>query len=128
LAPEEVGWNGSPIEFRDRVLHALRAELIPAETWQVRPIPSQHAFRRARLSAWQPRLAAEPLSPWDPDEYPETTRLLDSSIVIGCAEHPIFAQPAAVAERYAAGLRKLVENLDFALSADYEPLLPWPPA
>jgi perosamine synthetase len=116
LSPEEVGWTGSPIEFRDRVLHALRAELIPAETWQLRAIPAQDAFRRGRLS------------PSDPAEYPETTRLLESSIVIGSAEHPIFGQPAAVAERYADGLRKLVENIDFVLSADYEPLQPWPPA
>jgi perosamine synthetase len=128
LMPEEVGWTGSPIEFRDRVLHALRAELVPAETWQLRAIPSQHAFRRARLSAWQPGRDAERLLPWDPAEYPETSRLLESSIVIGSADHPIFAQPAPVAERYVDGLRKLAENLDFVLGADYEPLRPWPPA
>jgi dTDP-4-amino-4,6-dideoxygalactose transaminase len=128
LAPEEFGWTGSPIEFRDRVLHALREELIPAETWQLRALPSQHVFRRARLSPWQPGRDAEPLSPWDPDEYPETTRLLDSSIVIGSADHPIFCQPVAIAERYVDGLHKLVENIDVVLSADYEPLQPWPRA
>jgi dTDP-4-amino-4,6-dideoxygalactose transaminase len=116
LVPKMIGWNGSPIEFRERVLHALRAELIPAETWQLRAIPEQDVFRRARLS------------PWDPAEYPETTGLLESSIVIGSADHPIFAQPVSVAERYAEGLRKLVENLEVVLSADYEPLRPWPPA
>jgi dTDP-4-amino-4,6-dideoxygalactose transaminase len=72
LAPEDVGWNGSPIEFRDRVLHALRAELIPAETWQLRAIPAQRAFRRARLSPWYPERDADPLSRLDPAEYPET--------------------------------------------------------
>jgi hypothetical protein len=80
------------------------------------------------LAPWQPGRDAEPLSPWDPDAYPETTRLLESSIVIGSADHPIFGQPAELAERYVHGLHKLVENLDFVLSADYEPLQPWPPA
>jgi hypothetical protein len=47
--------------------------------------------------------------------------------VIGSADHPIFGQPVAIAERYVDGLHKLVANIDVVLSADYEPLRPWPP-
>jgi perosamine synthetase len=128
LQPDELGWDGSPLELRDRVLHVLREEGLPAETWQLQALPAQHVFRRARLAPWQPGRDAEPLAPWDPREYPETTRLLEASIVIGSADHPIFCQPATVAERYVEGFRKLVDNVDVALTADHEPLQPWPPA
>jgi dTDP-4-amino-4,6-dideoxygalactose transaminase len=126
LAAEQIGFDGPPLELRDRILCALRAEGVAADLWQLLPLPAQPALRRARYLPWQPARAAEPLVPWDPQEHPESMRLLESSIVIGTAEHPIFAQPLSIAERYVEAFEKVVEQIDFVLTADYTPIQPWP--
>jgi perosamine synthetase len=125
LRPEELGWSGSPVEFRDRLLHALRGEGVAADLWQLLPLPAQPALRR-RFEPWQPGRDAEPLAPWDPQEHPEAMRLLESSIVLGTAEEPIFCQPPAIAECYLEGFAKVVASIEPVLSCDYPPVQPWP--
>jgi dTDP-4-amino-4,6-dideoxygalactose transaminase len=127
LRPAELGWSGRPLEFRDRVLYALRREGIAADLWQLLPLPGQPALRRP-FRPWQPGRDDEPLAPWDPQEHPEAMRLLESSIVLGTAEEPIFCQPPEIAERYLEGFAKVVASIEHVLTCDdYPPIEPWPP-
>ena len=126
IDPDELGFAGPPEELRDRLLHALRAEGVAASVWQLLPLPAQPVFRR-RFAPWQPDADAEPLAPWDRSEHPETARLLESSIVLGTAEEPLFNQPSELMERYLEGFEKVLGDLDAVLTADHRPLEPWPP-
>ena len=126
IDPDELGFAGPPEELRDRLLHVLRAEGVAASVWQLLPLPAQPVFRR-RFAPWQPDADAESLAPWDRSEHPETARLLESSIVLGTAEKPLFNQPSELMERYLEGFEKVLGNLDTVLTADHRPLEPWPP-
>jgi dTDP-4-amino-4,6-dideoxygalactose transaminase len=127
LHPEDVGFSGSSLEFRDRVLWALQAEGVAADLWQLLPLPAQSVFRRARLGPWQPGTDAEPLAPWDPGEHPEAARLLESSIVLGTAEAPLFGQPSELMSSYLAAFRKVIDDIAVVLTSDYRAVEPWPP-
>jgi hypothetical protein len=56
-----------------------------------------------------------------------TTRLLESSIVIGTAEHPLFNQPRTLMDRYAEAFEKVMGDVETLFRADYRPVQPWPP-
>ena len=108
----ELGFDGPPLELRDRLLWALRCEGVAASLWQLRPLPAQPVFRELGL---------------DPKDYPVTSSLLESSIVIGTAEHPLFNQPAALMDRYAEAFGKVMGELDTVFTAGYRAVQPWPP-
>jgi dTDP-4-amino-4,6-dideoxygalactose transaminase len=111
----ELDAPGSPVELRDRLLFALQGEGVAASLWQLLPLPAQPVFRDGgRL-------------PWDRGAHPETLRLLDSSVVLGTADAPIFNQPANLIELYVEAFEKVMANLETVLSADYRPVQPWPP-
>jgi dTDP-4-amino-4,6-dideoxygalactose transaminase len=115
LDPHELGFAGPPVELRDRLLFALQAEGVAADLWQLAPLPSQPVFRtRAHPS-------------WDPGAYPVTTRLLESSIVIGTAEHPLLNQPPDLVDSYAAAFEKVMSDLETVFTANYRPVQTWPP-
>jgi perosamine synthetase len=127
IEPDELGFSGPSVEMRDRLLWALQAEGVAASLWQLRPLPEQPVFRRAgRFAPWQPG-AAQALDRFDPAAYPRTTRLLESSIVIGTAEHPLFNQPSALMGRYADAFEKVMGDLETVFEAPYRPVQPWPP-
>jgi perosamine synthetase len=126
LNPGELGWTGAALEFRDRLLWALQGEGVAASLWQLLPLPAQPVFRRSRFAPWQPARDAEPLAPWDPSEHPETARLLESSIVLGSAEEALFNQPSELVESYVEAFRKVFEEIDVVLTADHQPVEPWP--
>ena len=127
LDPEELGFPGPPLELRDRLLWALQAEGVAASLWQLRPLPEQPVFRRGgRFAPWKPG-AGETLDSFDPHAYPRASRLLESSIVIGTAEHPLFNQPHALMQRYADAFEKVMNDLETVFTADYRPVQPWPP-
>jgi perosamine synthetase len=127
LHPEDVGFSGSPVEFRDRVLWALQAEGVAGDLWQLIPMPAQPVFRRARFAPWQPSTDVEPLAPWDRSEHPEAARLLESSIVLGTADHPLFGQPSELMSNYLEAFEKVLGDLEAVLTAEYRPVEPWPP-
>jgi len=115
LDPQELGFAGPPRELRDRLLFALQREGVAASLWQLAPLPAQPVFRDRRHRSW------------DPAEHAVTTRLLDSSIVIGTAEHPIFNQPEDLMHRYAEALEKVLSDLETVFTAHYRPVQTWPP-
>ena len=127
IDPDALGFSGAPLELRDRILHALGREGLASSLWQLLPLPAQPVFRRPFLGAWGPTTDLLPIAPWDKGEHPEAARLLESSIVLGTADEPLFAQAADLMERYLEGFEKVVQGLETVLHAPYSPVEPWPP-
>ena len=125
IDPEALGFSGAPLELRDRLLYALGREGVASSLWQLLPLPAQPVFRRP-FAPSQPTTDDVPLATWDRDEHPEAARLLESSIVLGTAEEPLFAQPAELMERYLEAFAKVVEGMETVLRAPYSPVEPWP--
>ncbi len=113
-----IGFDGSPVELRDRLLWALSAEGMAAGLWQTEPLAAYPAFRRP-LRNWTPKQDTVATRPWDPQEYPAASEVLDSSFLIGSEPQPIFVQDAELMHQYVAACAKVMENLDVLLSCDY---------
>ncbi len=120
LDTAELGFDGPAVELRDRVVRALRAEGVQAVLWHFDPLPAFPAFRR-ELAPWHRSRDSEPLRPWDPAEFPESSRVLDESIVLGSETMPLFVQEADLMQRYVEAVEKVLGNLDAVLTAPFEP-------
>ena len=68
----------------------------------------------------------DPAAPvnYELSQYPETVRLLDSSIVLFSQTHPIAPQPSSLCEAYAEALAKVWLRLDEVLAATSEASVP----
>lgn len=121
--PDALGWDGPASELRDRLIRALRAEGVEALLWQIEPLPAYPAFRHDAYGPWYPSLDQSRLRDWDPAEYPVTSRVLDSSFIIGSENHPIIIQDGALMEAYVAAFEKVMSSLDAVLSLPHQPLL-----
>jgi perosamine synthetase len=127
IEPGELAFEGPPVELRDRLLWALRAEGVAASLWQLRPLPAQPLFRHgARFAPWQPG-DDERLDPWHQEDYPRAARLLESSIVLGTAMYPLFNQSIELMDRYAEAFEKVLQDPETVLTADYRQVQAWPP-
>lgn len=116
LDPAVAGTDVPAISLRDSVLFALRAEGVEAVVWQLDALPAYPAFRRNDIHSWHPRDEKEPLKAWDRQSFPATAEMLDSSIVIGSMEHPLFIQDAGLMEEYVSAFQRVMENLPAALA------------
>ncbi len=125
LVPEQLGWNGSPVELRDRFIFALRREGVIAGTWQRRPLPALPAFRRSKPGPWTPAVT-DPL-PWHPEEFPVTSAFLRSAIVIGSEKYPLYVQTPELMRRYVQAIRRVFARPSAVMDARYEPLAELPP-
>ncbi len=119
---EELQFAGPPLELRDRLLWALQAEGVAASLWQLRPLPAQPLFRRGgRFRSWQPG-DPDALDPWDPQEFPVAARLLESSIVLGTGDWPLFNQTPELMGRYVDAFHKVLGDPATLFSAAYRPV------
>ena len=123
---DALGFRGAPLELRDRLLYALQREGVASSLWQLLPLPAQPVFRRP-VGPWRPATDRAPVAPWDKAEHPEAARLLESSIVLGTGDEPLFAQPAELMEGYLEAFEKVIEAIDTVLGAPYSPVEAWPP-
>jgi perosamine synthetase len=120
---DALGVDRPAAELRDRLIRALRAEGVEALLWQIEPLPAYPAFRRNVYGPWYPALDREPLLKWDPAEYPVSSRVLDSSFILGSEPHPIIIQNSSMMEAYVDAFAKVHANLDAVLEQPFEPLL-----
>ena len=106
------------------VLGALCTEGVDAVLWQTQPVPGQALFRnKVGYGRGVPWSLGEPVS-YDLGQYPETVRLLDSSIVLFSQTHPIAPQPSSLCEAYAEALAKVWLRLDEVLAATSDAAVP----
>jgi perosamine synthetase len=115
-----LGYDAGLPELRDRIVRALRAEGVDAVLWQAEPLPAFPAFRR-QLAPWHPARESSP-RPYDPQEYPVSSHVLDSSFILASERHPLFVQERALMEGYVDAVTKVFENLAQVLAGAFEPI------
>jgi dTDP-4-amino-4,6-dideoxygalactose transaminase len=114
--PEVLGVQMPATEFRNRLLAALEAEGVAITVWHVTPLTSFPIFQRldegyGKGCPWSCPYYGREIR-YDPADYPQAQRLLDTSLVVNDEPHPIFIQELAVMEAYVAAFRKVWEHLD----------------
>ncbi len=118
LDPEAAGVDMSPVAFRDRVLSALRAEGVEVVLWQNEPVPQHSVFQKmegfGRGSPWSaagPEAETFARKNYRPENYPNTRKLLDSSVVLFSQSCPLIAQGEHVVSRTAEAFHKVWQHL-----------------
>jgi perosamine synthetase len=114
--PDVLGLTIPAIEFRQRLLEALEAEGVAVTIWHVTPMTSFPLFQKldegyGKGCPWSCPYYGREIE-YNPDEYSEAIRLLDTSLVINDEPHPIYIQDIELMEYYASAVRKVFENLD----------------
>jgi dTDP-4-amino-4,6-dideoxygalactose transaminase len=118
--PDVLGLSGSAVEFRNKLLEALEAEGVAISLWHVTPLASFPVFRKldegyGRGCPWKCPFYGRSIQ-YNPEDYPEAIRLLDTSLVVNDEPHPVYLQDLGLMEYYVAAFRKVFENLDELLA------------
>jgi perosamine synthetase len=116
LDASRLGITAPPRRVRDAMVRALKAEGADAVLWQTQPVPGQTLFRE--------KIGFGDGCPWDRaqpvdyciDQYPETIRLLESSLCLFSQTYPIAPQPPALCEAYAEAFANVWNRLDEVLA------------
>lgn len=123
FAPEALGLDVSPKEFRAKVQKALRAEGVQANRWQNRPVPMQALFQErkgyGKGCPWTCPHGNGQQVAYNLEDYPETKKLVDDSIVIHSAIYP--PNDRGRLDRYVGAFAKLWENMDEVMDVPFEP-------
>ena len=102
-----------PVTFRDRLGKALLAEGVDTSLWHETPVTSFPIFQTKEGLApdfpWTLSPAGERLE-YRPEDYPVAKRLLQTSLCVGSARHPLFVQPRSVMQGYVEAFRKVLSN------------------
>jgi perosamine synthetase len=114
--PDALGLTIPTTDFRQRLLEALEAEGVAVTIWHVTPMTSFPLFQKldegyGKGCPWSCPYYGREIE-YNPDEYPEAIRLLDTSLVINDEPHPIYIQDIELMGYYASAVRKVFENLD----------------
>jgi len=117
--PDVLGLSCAPHEFRNRLYEALEAEGVKVMIWHVDPLPAFPIFQEkvgwGKGCPWSCPHYGKAVS-YRREDYPETIRLLDQSLVLGGEQEPLYSQNLEVMEYYVAAIEKVSENIDEILS------------
>lgn len=112
LHPEALGLDLPPVVFRDLVRDALKAEGVEVVLWQSAPLPAHPLFQERRgYGSGCPWSCGGDRRSYAPEEYPETQRLLDRSLVVGSQSFPLFCQPLELMGGYADAFEKVFARI-----------------
>ncbi len=111
-----LGLSMPAVEFRDKLLDAVRAERVIANLWQYKPLPSNPIFQKLDIGLgdgypWRSPHYGREIS-YNPEDYPKAAEMLETSIVVNSERYPIFGQDMELMEHYVAAFRKVFDNLD----------------
>ncbi len=106
---QRLGLSVPPVEFRARLMAALRAEGVDAVLWHTEPMTSYPIFQtHDGFGHGYPWSLAPGSGGVNPAEYRRAIDLLDSSLIICDEVHPIMIQPVELMEAYAAAFAKVL--------------------
>lgn len=115
-----MGVSAPPKTVRAALIKALRAEGLEVVMWQSQPVPGQTLFRdKTGYGSGVPWSVWNVESPvrYDLDQFPQTTRLLDSSLVLFSQSCPIFPQPTELIDAYAEAFARVWRHLPQVVAA-----------
>lgn len=101
LDATKLGLKATPLETRDAMVRALRAEGCEVVLWQTRPVPGQTLFQQLGADAARQSESHAPRVSYQLSQYPETRRILDGSLCLFSQSYPIAPQPRSLVEVYA---------------------------
>ncbi|MFQ5854112.1 MAG: DegT/DnrJ/EryC1/StrS family aminotransferase [Anaerolineae bacterium] len=118
--PDALGLAIPAVEFRDRLLAALEAEGVAATLWHVTPLPSFPIFQKlgegyGKGCPWNCPLYDREIK-YNPEDYPEAIRLLETSLIVNDEPHPIYIQDLELMEYYVDAFFKVFNDLDELLA------------
>jgi dTDP-4-amino-4,6-dideoxygalactose transaminase len=115
---QQLGVDLSAVEFRARLMAALRAEGVDAVLWHTAPVTSFPVLQTHEgFGRGYPWSLAPGSGQVRPEDYPQATNLLDSSLIVCDEMYPIMIQPLELMEAYAAAFKKVLRD-PTALVAD----------
>ena len=118
LRPEDLDLPLRGTAFRNVVQAALEAEGVDASTWLQAPLPAHPIFQvRDGYGRGYPWTLAHADYRYRVEDYPETQRLVDNSLVICSELAPIYCQPASLIAQYADAIIKVLASRDGLLQA-----------
>jgi len=113
LDVRQLGVEVPPVEFRGRLMAALRAEGVDAVLWHTQPVTSFPIHQTHEgLGRGYPWSLVADSARVDPNEYQCAAELLDSSVIVCDEVHPIMIQPLELMESYAAAFAKVLRDPD----------------
>ncbi|HYL34608.1 MAG TPA: DegT/DnrJ/EryC1/StrS family aminotransferase [Bryobacteraceae bacterium] len=113
LHPERLEAGLDAKRFRNALIQSLRQEGVETVLWQVTPVPSQVLFeQQAGYGKGCPWTCHKSTVQYRKEEYPETTRLLDNSLVIGSQSAPLAGQGIQLMHCYADAFEKVLADRD----------------
>ena len=113
LHPERLKAGLDPKRFRSAFLKALRQEGVETVLWQVTPVPSQVLFQKQTgYGKGCPWTCHQSTVHYRDEAYPETTSLLDNSVVVGSQSAPLAGQDIQLMHRYADAFEKVLADRD----------------
>ena len=115
LDATRLGIEAPAVVVRDALLRALRAEGLEVVLWQTRPVPGQTLFQKLQAEAERAPKAARRFN-YSLSQYPETTRILESSLCLFSQTYPIAPQPRSLVEVYAETFGRVWRRLPEVLS------------
>lgn len=115
LDASKLGLTATPLETRDAMVRALRAEGCEVVLWQTRPVPGQTLFQKLGAEAARRSEGHGLQVSYELSQYPETTRILDSSLCLFSQSYPIAPQPPSLVEAYAEAFARVWMRLDEVL-------------
>jgi perosamine synthetase len=111
LDATKLGIDEEPKVVRDAVLRALKAEGVDAVLWQTMPVPAQGLFlQKVGYGKGVPWSLGEPVD-YDLAQFPETNRLLASSVLLFSQSYPLVAQPMSLCVAYADAFEAVWRSL-----------------
>lgn len=121
LHPDALGIDAPVAEFRDRLLAALQAEGMAVSLWQTIALPGYPLFQRKEGfgSGYPWRLTPHGRQiEYRISDYPETMKLLGSSIIVGSDAHPLYAQDSELMEYYVHAFRKVFDQIEAVIEEE----------
>ena len=116
LDARALGIDAPPRRVRDAMIRALRAEGLEVVVWQTLPVPGQRVFRERNAVGGGAPWNLRPFVDYDLGQFPETTSLLDDSIVLFSQSCPILPQHDEVIDAYATAFERVWPRLGELLS------------
>jgi dTDP-4-amino-4,6-dideoxygalactose transaminase len=109
LDPAAAGLSCSPRRFRDAMMKALAAEGLEVVLWQSEALPAQPLFQSQGFGKgfpWSSADVAYARANYAQD-FPNTRRLLDGSVVVFSQSCPLIAQDAPLVDKYVEAFAKV---------------------
>ena len=119
VTPEEIATRlDRPVEEVRSTIEALEAEGVSVQLWHVDPMPAFPIFQAkegwGKGCPWSCAFYGREIE-YRPEDYPESVRLLDESIIVGDEETPLYCQDIELMDHYVKAFTKVFENLDAIL-------------